>query len=68
MHFTSYEYELIPEFSIGGDLSLVAVLCIMSGILGVLIGPQMLVWLRIPEGMWDPQTSLHCICKESPQC
>ncbi|MCJ1337401.1 hypothetical protein MMC09_002683 [Bachmanniomyces sp. S44760] len=35
--------------NLGGDLNLVAVLCIMSGILGVLIGPVMLKWLRIPE-------------------
>ncbi|KAI9815563.1 MAG: hypothetical protein M1827_002697 [Pycnora praestabilis] len=35
--------------NLGGDLNLVAVLCIMSGILGVLIGPLMLKWLRIPE-------------------
>ena len=33
----------------GGDTSLVAVLCIMSGILGVLMGPTMLDWLKIPE-------------------
>jgi putative effector of murein hydrolase len=36
--------------NIGGDLNVVAALCIMSGILGVLIGPRMLQWLRIPEG------------------
>ena len=36
--------------NLGGDLNLVAVLCIMSGILGVLIGPLLLKWLRIPEG------------------
>jgi len=36
--------------NLGGDLNLVAVLCIMSGILGVLVGPAMLKWLRIPEG------------------
>ncbi|KAI9803289.1 MAG: hypothetical protein M1825_002080 [Sarcosagium campestre] len=35
--------------NLGGDLSLVAVLCIMSGILGVLIGPLLLKWMRIPE-------------------
>lgn len=36
--------------NLGGDLSLVAVLCILSGILGVLIGPNMLKYLKIPEG------------------
>jgi putative effector of murein hydrolase len=36
--------------NIGGDLNTVAALCIMSGILGVLIGPRILQWLRIPEG------------------
>lgn len=36
--------------NIQGDLNTVAALCIMSGILGVLIGPRMLQWLRIPEG------------------
>ena len=35
--------------NLGGDLSLVTVLCIMSSILGVLIGPLLLKWLRIPE-------------------
>lgn len=36
-------------YNLGGDSNLVAVLCIMSGILGVLVGPPMLRWLRIPE-------------------
>jgi len=36
--------------NLGGDLNTVAALAIMSGILGVLIGPRMLKWLRIPEG------------------
>ncbi|KAI9873169.1 MAG: hypothetical protein M1830_000753 [Pleopsidium flavum] len=36
--------------NLGGDLNLVAVLCIMSGILGVLVGPVLLKWLRIPDG------------------
>ena len=35
--------------NLGGDLQLVAVLCIMSGVMGVLIGPALLKWLRIPE-------------------
>ena len=35
--------------NLGGDLQLVAVLCIMSGVMGVLIGPTLLKWLRIPE-------------------
>jgi len=37
--------------NLGGDLSLVAVLALLSGIMGVLVGPQMLKMLRIPEGM-----------------
>jgi putative effector of murein hydrolase len=36
--------------NLGGDLNTVAAVAIMSGILGVLIGPMMLAWLRIPEG------------------
>lgn len=36
--------------NLGGDLNTVAAVAIMSGILGVLIGPKMLAWLRIPEG------------------
>jgi putative effector of murein hydrolase len=36
--------------NLGGDLNTAAALAIMSGILGVLIGPRMLKWLRIPEG------------------
>jgi putative effector of murein hydrolase len=36
--------------NLGGDLGLVAVLCILSGILGVLIGPQLLDLLGIPQG------------------
>ncbi|MCJ1358088.1 MAG: hypothetical protein MMC33_008086 [Icmadophila ericetorum] len=35
--------------NLGGDLTLVAVLCITSGILGVIFGPTMLKWLRIPD-------------------
>ncbi|KAF2489428.1 hypothetical protein BU16DRAFT_531730 [Lophium mytilinum] len=35
--------------NLGGDLSLVAVLCIVSGILGVLLGPAMLRIMRIPD-------------------
>ena len=35
--------------NLDGDASLVAVLCIMSGILGVLFGPTLLRWLKIPE-------------------
>ena len=35
--------------NLGGDLQLVAVLCIMSGVLGVLVGPALLKWMRIPE-------------------
>lgn len=33
----------------GGDSSLVAVLCIMSGILGVLVGQPLLKWLGVRE-------------------
>ena len=33
-----------------GDLSLVAALCITSGIMGVLLGPRLLGWIGIPEG------------------
>jgi len=36
--------------NVHGDLNTVAALAIMSGILGVLIGPRMMKWLRIPEG------------------
>lgn len=36
--------------NLGGDVSTVAALAIMSGIMGVLIGSRMLQWLRIPEG------------------
>ena len=35
--------------NLGGDLQLVAVLCIMSGVMGVLVGPALLRWMRIPE-------------------
>lgn len=35
--------------NLGGDLQLVAVLCIMSGVMGVLVGPALLKWMRIPE-------------------
>ena len=37
--------------NLGGDLNTAAALAIMSGILGVLIGPKLLKLLRIPEGM-----------------
>jgi putative effector of murein hydrolase len=36
--------------NLGGDQALIAVLAILSGILGVIIGPQLLTLLRIPEG------------------
>jgi putative effector of murein hydrolase len=42
--------------NLGGDNNTVAALCIMSGILGVLIGPRLLAWLRIPDGR------LPCVC------
>lgn len=37
--------------NLGGDANTVAALAIMSGIVGALVGPQMLDWMRIPEGM-----------------
>jgi putative effector of murein hydrolase len=40
--------------NLGGDLNTVAAIAIMSGIIGVLIGPRMLQWLRIPEGHYSP--------------
>lgn len=49
--------------NIGGDLSLVAVLCITSGIMGVLFGPALLKYLKIPEGnsvvTLEPKRQLH---------
>ena len=36
--------------NLDGDKNLAAVICIMSGIIGVLVGPQMLKLLRVPEG------------------
>lgn len=36
--------------NLGGDVNTVAALAIMSGILGVLVGPMLLKWLKIPEG------------------
>ncbi len=36
--------------NLGGDANTVAALAIMSGIVGALIGPQLLDWMRIPEG------------------
>lgn len=35
--------------NLAGDPQLVAVLCIMSGVLAVLLGPALLAWLRVPE-------------------
>ena len=35
--------------NLGGDLQLVAVLCIMSGVMGVLIGPPLMKWLKVPD-------------------
>lgn len=49
--------------NLGGDLDLVAVLCIMSGILGVLIGPTMLRWLKIPEGPSLPRRPMFFLMK-----
>lgn len=36
--------------NLGGDKNTVAALAIMSGIVGALVGPQMLDWMGIPEG------------------
>lgn len=36
--------------NLGGDVNTVAAVAILSGVLGVLIGRQVLSWLRIPEG------------------
>lgn len=36
--------------NLGGDLNTGAALAIMSGIFGVLVGPRVLKWLRIPQG------------------
>lgn len=46
--------------NLGGDLNTVAALCIMSGIVGVLIGPKLLLWLRIPEGKTSCSNSTIC--------
>ncbi|KAG4442518.1 hypothetical protein IFR05_002018 [Cadophora sp. M221] len=35
--------------NLGGDVNTIAALAIMSGILGALVGTQMLDWMRIPE-------------------
>ena len=35
--------------NLSGDLQLVAVLCIMSGVLGVVLGEVILKWLKVPE-------------------
>jgi putative effector of murein hydrolase len=40
--------------NLGGDANTVAAVAIMSGIFGVMIGPKMLTWLRIPEGKLGP--------------
>ena len=47
--------------NIDGDLNTVAALCIMSGILGVLIGPRILQWLRIPEGKQSSKPLLETL-------
>lgn len=36
--------------NLGGDVNTIAALAIMSGILGALVGTQILDWMRIPEG------------------
>ncbi|KAL9130475.1 MAG: hypothetical protein Q9217_001347 [Psora testacea] len=35
--------------NLGGDLQLVAVLCIMSGVMGALLGPSLLSLMKVPE-------------------
>ena len=36
--------------NLGGDINTVAAVAILSGVLGVLIGRRVLLWLRIPDG------------------
>jgi putative effector of murein hydrolase len=48
--------------NLGGDSNTVAAICIMSGIFGALIGPKILQWLRIPEGI-NPK-----FCARSSPC
>ncbi|RSL93459.1 hypothetical protein CEP52_013215 [Fusarium oligoseptatum] len=36
--------------NLGGDLSTVAAVAVMSGIIGALIGQRLLNWMRIPKG------------------
>jgi putative effector of murein hydrolase len=38
--------------NLGGDTYTIAAIAIASGIVGALMGPQILGWLRIPEGMF----------------
>lgn len=38
--------------NLGGDTYTIAAIAIASGIIGALIGQQMLAWLKIPEGMF----------------
>lgn len=45
--------------NLGGDLSTVAALCIMSGIAGALIGPRILQWLRIPDGKLSTDLTIY---------
>jgi putative effector of murein hydrolase len=47
--------------NLGGDLNTAAALCIMSGIMGVLIGQRLLAWLRIPEGMCNERYRIYDI-------
>lgn len=47
--------------NLGGDVNTVAAVAILSGVLGVLIGRQVLAWLRIPEGKFHHHSvSLYC--------
>ena len=41
--------------NLGGDTNTVAALAIISGIIGVLTGPRLLAWMRVPEGDFVPR-------------
>lgn len=44
--------------NLGGDRNTVAAVAIMSGIVGALVGVQLLNWLKIPEGMYCQNTTI----------
>lgn len=45
--------------NLGGDLNTVSAVALISGVLGVLIGRQLLSWMRIPEGKSGVLSFLH---------